>query len=158
SAAPLAALKAQHTRRESRPMTSNHTQASSARHRPGSPPGRAGAAQQARAHPGLPNARNPPRQGSHWLPDRSRPPQRRPRSAARGKVVTLRDGSPVLVRQVQAADVPLLADIFARLSPTSRWMRFLAAKNHLTEAELRYLTDIDHHDHEALAALDRPGG
>jgi DNA-binding CsgD family transcriptional regulator len=35
-------------------------------------------------------------------------------------------------------------------------MRFLAAKKHLTEAELRYLTDIDHHDHEALAVFD-PG-
>jgi len=35
---------------------------------------------------------------------------------------------------------------------------FLATKSHLTEAELHYLTDIDHHDHEALAALDRPGG
>jgi RimJ/RimL family protein N-acetyltransferase len=72
--------------------------------------------------------------------------------------VTLRDGSPVLIRQVQAADVPLVADIFARLSPISRWMRFLAAKSHLTAAELRYLTDIDHHDHEALAALDHPAG
>ena len=51
-----------------------------------------------------------------------------------------------------------MADIFDRLSPTSRWMRFLAAKNYLTEAELRYLTDIDHHDHEALAALHHPGG
>jgi len=36
-------------------------------------------------------------------------------------------------------------------------MRFLAAKNHLTEAELRYLTDVDHHDHEALAALAPDG-
>jgi len=70
----------------------------------------------------------------------------------------LRDGSPVLIREVQATDAPLVADIFARLSPVSRWMRFLAAKNHLTEAELRYLTDIDHHDHEALAAVDHPGG
>jgi GNAT superfamily N-acetyltransferase len=65
----------------------------------------------------------------------------------------LRDGSAVLIRQIQATDAPLVADIFTRLSPASRWMRFLAAKNHLTEAELRYLTDIDHHDHEALIAL-----
>jgi len=69
----------------------------------------------------------------------------------------LRDGSAVLIRQVQATDAPLLADIFARLSATSRWMRFLAAKNHLTEAELRYLTDLDHNNHEALAALDQGG-
>jgi hypothetical protein len=64
----------------------------------------------------------------------------------------------VLIRQVQATDAPLLAGIFAQLSATSRWMRFLASKNHLTEAELRYLTDIDHHDHEALAALDGCSG
>src|SRR3974390_1086219 len=44
------------------------------------------------------------------------------------------------------------------MPPRPRWMRFLAAKNHLTEAELRYLTNVDHHDHEALAALDHPGG
>jgi RimJ/RimL family protein N-acetyltransferase len=60
----------------------------------------------------------------------------------------------VLIRQVQVGDAPLVADIFAQLSATSRWMRFLASKTHLTEAELRYLTDIDHHDHEAFAALD----
>jgi len=81
----------------------------------------------------------------------------RRRSAATGTTVVLRDGSAVLIRQIQATDAPLLAGIFARLSPASRWMRFLAAKNHLTEAELRYLTDVDHHDHEALAALAPDG-
>jgi GNAT superfamily N-acetyltransferase len=69
----------------------------------------------------------------------------------------LRDGSAVPIRQIQATDAPLLAGIFARLSPTSRWMRFLAAKNHLTEAELHYLTDVDHHDHDALTALAPDG-
>ena len=114
-------------------------------------------AQQARAHRVLPT-RNPPRRGARRLPGRSPSPHHQPRSAARGTTLTLRDGSLVLIRQVQTADVPLVADIFDRLSPTSRWMRFLAAKSHLTEAELRYLTDIDHHNHEALAALDHPGG
>ena len=33
-----------------------------------------------------------------------------------------------------------------------------ARKDGLTPAELRYFTDIDHHDHEALGALDRAGG
>ena len=37
-------------------------------------------------------------------------------------------------------------------------MRFLARKDQLSAAELRYLTDVDHHDHEALGALDRAGG
>jgi hypothetical protein len=36
-------------------------------------------------------------------------------------------------------------------------MRFLGVKKTLSPAELRYLTDVDHHNHEALAALDRAG-
>jgi RimJ/RimL family protein N-acetyltransferase len=36
-------------------------------------------------------------------------------------------------------------------------MRFLTVRNELSPAELRYLTDIDHHDHEALGALNRDG-
>ena len=66
----------------------------------------------------------------------------------------LRDGSVVLIRQIQSGDAPLLADGFARLSSESRRLRFLTGKSHLTPAELRYFTDIDHHDHEALGALD----
>src|SRR5215831_12766875 len=94
-----------------------------------------------------------------WLrPGWSRPPVHRPRPAVNGSSVALRDGSKVLIRQVQPADAPLLADGFARLSPQSRRMRFLARKDQLSAAELRYLTDIDHHDHEALGALDQAGG
>ena len=98
-----------------------------------------------------------------WIPSWLRPGWRRPfgqrpRSAAEGKRVVLRDGSKVLIRQVRPADARLLADGFARLSPRSRQMRFLARKDQLSAAELRYLTDVDHHDHEALGALDRAGG
>jgi RimJ/RimL family protein N-acetyltransferase len=75
----------------------------------------------------------------------------------RGQAV-LRDGSRVLIRQVRSEDAPLLADGFGRLSARSRWMRFMMAKPRLTAAELRYLTDVDHRDHEALGALDRSGG
>jgi RimJ/RimL family protein N-acetyltransferase len=76
---------------------------------------------------------------------------------AQARTVVLRDGWLVLVRQIYAADAPLVADIFGQLSDTSRWMQFLAAKKELSAAELRYLTDVDHHDHEALAALDPAG-
>jgi RimJ/RimL family protein N-acetyltransferase len=85
----------------------------------------------------------------------------RPRQVASGPAGTqavLRDGSRVLIRPVQSADAPLLADGFARLSATSRWMRFLTPKKELSPAELRFLTDLDHHDHEALGALDRREG
>jgi len=77
---------------------------------------------------------------------------------ARGTTVVLRDGSMVLIRQVQAADAPLVADGFARLSADSRATRCLGAKKELSPAELRYLTEVDHHDHEALGALEHPGG
>jgi RimJ/RimL family protein N-acetyltransferase len=73
-------------------------------------------------------------------------------------MVVLRDGSKVLIRQVQRADAPLLADGFARLSAQSRQMRFLTRKKELSLAELRYFTNLDHHDHEALGALDHAGG
>jgi RimJ/RimL family protein N-acetyltransferase len=81
----------------------------------------------------------------------------RPGRAAGGRAV-LRDGSKVVIRQVQRDDAPLLADGFARLSPESRRLRFLRRKDELSAAELRYFTDTDHHDHEALGALDHPGG
>jgi RimJ/RimL family protein N-acetyltransferase len=81
-----------------------------------------------------------------------------PRHAASGKPALLRDGSEVLIRPVQGTDAPLLADGFARLSARSRQMRFLGTKNELSPAELRYFTEIDHHDHEALGAVDRANG
>jgi GNAT superfamily N-acetyltransferase len=52
----------------------------------------------------------------------------------------------------------LLADGFARLSNESRQLRFLTGKPKLTAAELRYFTEIDHHNHEALGALDPVDG
>lgn len=72
--------------------------------------------------------------------------------------MVLRDGSAVLIRQVHSVDAPLLADGFARLSAQSRQMRFLTKKKELSPAELRYFTDLDHHDHEALGALDHADG
>jgi RimJ/RimL family protein N-acetyltransferase len=83
---------------------------------------------------------------------------RRPVRAPEGRMVVLRDGSMVQIRPVRSADAPLLADGFARLSAASRRMRFLGVKKELSAADLRYFTDVDHHDHEALAALDRAGG
>jgi RimJ/RimL family protein N-acetyltransferase len=81
----------------------------------------------------------------------------RPGRAA-GRRVVLRDGSKVVIRQVHRDDAPLLADGFARLGPESRRLRFLRRKDELSAAELRYFTDVDHHDHEALGALDHAAG
>jgi RimJ/RimL family protein N-acetyltransferase len=79
-----------------------------------------------------------------------------PRAAA-GDVAWLRDGSRVLVRPVRRSDAPLLADGFARLSAKAIEQRFLAPRSRLSAAELRYLTDVDHYDHEAIGALDLAG-
>jgi RimJ/RimL family protein N-acetyltransferase len=70
----------------------------------------------------------------------------------------LRDGSAVLIRQVRSTDAPLLADGFARLSPQSRRLRFLGVKTTLSAAELRYFTEVDHQDHEAIGALSAADG
>jgi GNAT superfamily N-acetyltransferase len=84
--------------------------------------------------------------------------QARRTSAGAGRRVIVRDGSAVLIRPVRAGDAPLLADAFSRLSASSRWMRFLGPKNGLSPDELRYLTEVDHRDHEALGALDQASG
>ena len=121
----------------------------------------AGDAVQARLHR-QPTATSVARRSPlHWIPAWLRPDRllgHRPPPPARGKTVVLRDGSAVLIRQVHSADAPLLADGFTRLSAQSRQMRFLTRKKELSPAELRYFTDIDHHDHEALGALDHNDG
>ena len=76
----------------------------------------------------------------------------------KGHAAVLRDGATVLIRQVHSADAPLLTEGFARLSAESRRLRFLTGKSHLTAAELRYFTEIDHHDHEALGAVSTVDG
>jgi RimJ/RimL family protein N-acetyltransferase len=103
--------------------------------------------------------RSPRRWRPAWLrPGRSRPLGHRPGSAVTGRPVVLRDGSTVLIRPVRSADAPLVADGFARLSARSRQLRFLTPKKELSPAELRHFTDVDHHHHEALGALDHADG
>jgi GNAT superfamily N-acetyltransferase len=75
-----------------------------------------------------------------------------------GAPVALRDGSHVRVRQGRRSDKELLQRGFERLSPESRYRRFLAPMPKLTEAMARYLTEVDHHDHEAIIALDEETG
>jgi GNAT superfamily N-acetyltransferase len=78
--------------------------------------------------------------------------------ALRGAPVVLRDGSHVRVRQIRRGDKELLLRGFERLSPESRYRRFLTPTARLGGAMLRYLTEIDHHDHEALIAIDEATG
>lgn len=65
----------------------------------------------------------------------------------------IRDGE-VLVRPITPDDAPRLLDAFHRLSPRSRYRRFLNHMGTLGPEVLRYLTQVDQHDHVALVALD----
>jgi GNAT superfamily N-acetyltransferase len=68
--------------------------------------------------------------------------------------VTLRDGSHVRIARITPRDAPLIAAGFQRLSAESRRLRFLTVKPTLSNSELKYLTEVDGHRHEALGAID----
>jgi GNAT superfamily N-acetyltransferase len=65
----------------------------------------------------------------------------------------LADGSPLYVRSIRPDDKPLLAAGLAQLSEESRYKRFLGPKPRFTQADLRYLTELDGIDHIAYVAL-----
>jgi GNAT superfamily N-acetyltransferase len=66
----------------------------------------------------------------------------------------LSDGSEVDIRPLGPDDKAGLAAGFERLSERSRYRRFLSPTSHLSANQLAYLTEVDHHDHEALVAVD----
>lgn len=70
----------------------------------------------------------------------------------------LRDGTRVLIRPIRPDDKDLLRDGFQRLSPQSRYRRFLAPVTELSEGQLKYLTEVDYVDHFAWIAVraERP--
>jgi GNAT superfamily N-acetyltransferase len=67
-------------------------------------------------------------------------------------------GADLLIRQVRPEDKELIAAGIERLSPQSRYRRFFRPLDQLSERDLAYLTEIDHTDHEALAAIDPETG
>ncbi len=71
--------------------------------------------------------------------------------------VTLRDGTPVMLRLLAPEDKAILSAGFERLSAGSRYMRFLAPKSTLTSDDLRYLTEIDQENHFAIGAVREAG-
>jgi len=74
------------------------------------------------------------------------------------ELVSLRGGECVRIRPVTADDRRLLLSGFARFGERSRHQRFFGVKVKLTEAELTFFTEVDHHDHEALVAIDERTG
>ena len=96
-------------------------------------------------------------------PETDPEPHPRPRRAATGATpapqswrrrAALRDGTPVLLRQIEPEDRDRLAQGLRELSSTSRFLRFHADIEELSPAELDHLTDVDHRDHEAIVAID----
>lgn len=71
-----------------------------------------------------------------------------------GRETELRDGTPILLRQIRPEDRDRLVAGLQRLSPRSRYLRFHADVDHLTEPQVEYLTRVDHAEHEAIVALD----
>ena len=72
---------------------------------------------------------------------------------ARGELVDLPDGSEVRLRPVMPDDKPLLAAAWKAFGDESRYHRFMAAKPRLSMHDLEYFTEVDHVDHEAIAAV-----
>jgi RimJ/RimL family protein N-acetyltransferase len=63
-------------------------------------------------------------------------------------------GGEVLIRAIRPEDKRGLQEGIERLTPQSRYRRFFSPMPRVTSAQMRYLTEVDHHDHEALLAID----
>jgi GNAT superfamily N-acetyltransferase len=72
--------------------------------------------------------------------------------------VELRTGQQAVLRELGTDDRERLIDAFERLSEESRYRRFFAPVQELSEGSVEYLVDIDHHDHEAVVAIDPESG
>ena len=72
------------------------------------------------------------------------------------ELVEVGEGRELLIRPISPEDKAALAAAFERLSPESRYRRFFAPLERLSTRDLVYLTELDHHNHEALVAVE-PG-
>lgn len=73
--------------------------------------------------------------------------------------IRLHRGRTITIRPIRDGDGPALKAAHDRLSPHSKYMRFLAPKPHLSTADTRYLVQVDGQDHLAVVAtpVDDPG-
>ena len=72
--------------------------------------------------------------------------------------VELRDGHVALVAPLHPDDRVRYLAGFERVSPQSRYLRFMTPMERLTESQIKYLLGVDHRDHEALLAVDEDTG
>jgi GNAT superfamily N-acetyltransferase len=68
--------------------------------------------------------------------------------------VVLRSGQQVLIRPIRPEDKEGLLAGLHELTLESRYRRFFSPVSELSARQLRYLTEVDHHTHEALVAID----
>ncbi len=64
----------------------------------------------------------------------------------------LPDGRLLIIRPIRADDVERLQAAHGRLSPLTRYRRFLTSKPYLSAADAAYLSDVDGCSHYALVA------
>lgn len=69
-------------------------------------------------------------------------------------VAKTRRGETFKVRPVHPDDKWTIADAFTRLSPETRYNRFLVPSERLSASQLAYLTELDFHDHVAWGVID----
>ena len=69
------------------------------------------------------------------------------------KQIDLRNGEKLRLRLVRPDDKALLRQGFLNLSPGSRHKRFMGGKSAISDAELRYFTEVDQVDHFAIGAV-----
>ena len=65
----------------------------------------------------------------------------------------LADGTPVMIRPIRPSDRELFAPARRRFSDTTMYRRFMSPKPVLSNAELRFLTEVDGFDHVAFVAV-----
>ncbi|WBO20671.1 GNAT family N-acetyltransferase [Sphingomonas abietis] len=70
---------------------------------------------------------------------------------------TTRSGFTFHVRTATDIDDPLLADFFAHVSEDDLRFRFLSAMPHVSEAQLRAMTHVDHRHTESFVAFTQDG-
>jgi RimJ/RimL family protein N-acetyltransferase len=64
----------------------------------------------------------------------------------------LSDGRVIVIRPIRPDDIGRLRAAHGRLSPLTRYRRFMTSKPYLSAADASYLADIDGCDHYALVA------
>lgn len=72
--------------------------------------------------------------------------------------VELSDGRAVLIGPIHPNDRERFLSGIGRASPDALYKRFMSPVSRLTSTQIAYLIGVDHHDHEALLAIDEDSG